>query len=208
MMQTGFWWILLSVALYGVIHSILASLSVKRWTAAHLGTPTYQRYYRLFFSFQAFILFLPILALAVFLPDQIIYRIPQPWVWLTVILQVLAIILLLDSINQTGAMRFIGFEQALQKQAGERKLPLVEHGMYRYVRHPIYTNIFVIMWLMPIMTWNLLALAIGVNLYNMIGAKLEERKLLLEFGQAYDQYRRKTPFMVPLLKLNKFSRKK
>ena len=203
MTQTGFWWILLSLAMYGLIHSVLASVTVKERVAAKLGKPVYQRYYRLFFSLQAFFLFLPILALAAFLPDRVIYHIPQPWIWLTVAVQLAAVFLLLDSINQTGALRFIGFAQALQMKQGSQKLPLVERGMYRYVRHPIYTNMFVIMWLMPVMSWNLLALAIGVSIYNVIGATLEERKLHQEFGPAYAAYRKTTPFMLPRLRLTK-----
>ncbi len=207
MMQSGFWWLLLVVAFYALLHSLLASLAAKRWVSDRLGNALYQRYYRLFFSLQAFILFLPVLLLAWLLPDGTIYRIPAPWVYMTLLLQLGAAWLLIDSINQTGALRFIGFAQALKLEPATKRLPLVERGMYRYVRHPIYTNIFVIMWLMPFMTWNLLALAIGVNLYNVIGAQLEERKLLQEFGEAYNQYRRKTPFMVPLLKLGKLFRK-
>lgn len=197
MTNTGFWWILLALALYGLIHSVLASLAVKRWVAARLGTSAYQRYYRLFFSLQAFFLFLPVLLLAWLLPDQVIYRIPSPWLYLAILLQLAAVWLLLDSINQTGALRFVGFAQALKLDPPQQNLPLVERGMYRFVRHPIYTCMFVIMWLLPVMSWNLLALAIGVSVYNVIGALLEERKLRQEFGTAYDYYRQKTPFMIP-----------
>lgn len=199
-MRTGFWWILLALAGYGVIHSLLASNACKQWVKSWLGAVRFQRYYRLFFSLQAFFLILPILALSYYLPDQIIYRIPFLWRWLTIPIQLFALFLLLDSINQTGALRFIGFAQAFEMEKGKQALPLVERGMYRYVRHPIYTTMFVAMWLMPVMSWNLLALAIGVSIYNIIGARLEERKLSAEFGSAYDTYRKKTPFLIPGLK--------
>lgn len=200
-MQSGFWWILLAVAFYGLLHSLLASLTVKRWVSERLGEHHYQRYYRLFFSLQAFVLFLPVLLLVWLFPDQPLYRIPTPWVYLTLLLQFAAVWLMIDSINQTGAMRFIGFAQAFNLKAERKDLPLVERGMYRYVRHPIYTNIFVAMWLLPVMSWNLLALAIGVSAYNVIGALFEERKLQQEFGAAYERYRQKTPFMIPGLRL-------
>ena len=200
MMQTGFWWILFSIGLYGIIHSILASHAVKRWVEKRVGTDIYQRYYRLFFSLQAFFLFLPILALTVVLPDEAFYRIPRPWVWLTLIIQIGAVYLLLNSIFQTGALRFTGFAQAFNIKEATRSLPLVERGMYRFVRHPIYTCMLLITWLFPFMSWNVLAIALGVTGYNIIGAHLEERKLLLEFGDAYQVYTSKTPFMIPGLK--------
>ncbi len=199
-MHTAFWWILASLAIYGIIHSILASNVFKQWVRNWLGSLWYQRYYRLFFSLQAFVLFLPILALFFFLPDQTIYRMPILLRWLTIPIQLLAVLLLLDSINQTGALRFIGIAQAFGLETGNKPLPLVERGMYRYVRHPIYTTMFVAMWLMPVMSWNLLALAIGVSVYNIIGAQLEERKLRAEFGNAYEAYSKKTPFLIPGLK--------
>jgi len=203
MMQTGFWWILFSIGLYGVIHSILASHSAKKWVEKWVGAEIYKRYYRLFFSLQAFFLFLPVLALTVLLPDMRIYRIPRPWVWLTIIIQLGAVYLLLNSIFQTGALRFTGFAQAFNVKEAERSLPLVERGLYRFVRHPIYTCMLLITWLFPFMSWNVLAIALGVTIYNIIGAHLEERKLLLEFGEDYLVYRRKTPFMIPGLKLSK-----
>ena len=51
------------------------------------------------------------------------------------------------------------------------------------------------------MTWNLLALIVGLTAYIFIGAHFEERKLLLEFGDAYAEYRRQTPMLVPGLHL-------
>lgn len=199
-MQTGFWWIIFSIGIYAVIHSLLASHAAKRWVETRVGSGIYQRYYRLFFSLQAFILFLPVLALTVLLPDLGIYRIPRPWVWLTIFIQLGALYLLLNSIFQTGALRFTGFAQAFNINEATRSLPLVERGMYRFIRHPIYTCMFVIMWLMPIMSWNILAIAIGVSVYNVIGARLEERKLAQEFGQDYIAYKKKTPFLIPWLK--------
>jgi protein-S-isoprenylcysteine O-methyltransferase Ste14 len=47
-----------------------------------------------------------------------------------------------------------------------------------------------------------LALIIGLSAYTIIGAYFEERKLLLEFGDAYAEYRRKTPMLVPGLRLH------
>jgi len=51
------------------------------------------------------------------------------------------------------------------------------------------------------MTWNLLALIIGLTTYIIIGAYFEERKLLNEFGDAYAEYRQHTPMLIPGLRL-------
>jgi protein-S-isoprenylcysteine O-methyltransferase Ste14 len=60
---------------------------------------------------------------------------------------------------------------------------------------------FVFIWLVPGMTWNILALNIGISVYNVLGALLEERKLKSEFGKSYEEYSQQTPFLVPGLKI-------
>ncbi|MFN7037866.1 MAG: methyltransferase family protein, partial [Bellilinea sp.] len=72
-------------------------------------------------------------------------------------------------------------------------------GLYRWVRHPLYTCSLLFLWLMPVMSWNLLALNLGVTLYFIIGSRFEEDKLLDEFGEAYAEYRRRTPAFLPRL---------
>ena len=55
----------------------------------------------------------------------------------------------------------------------------------------------IILWLTPLMSWNVLALALGLTAYILIGIHFEERKLLAEFGQAYADYQRRTPALLP-----------
>jgi protein-S-isoprenylcysteine O-methyltransferase Ste14 len=50
-------------------------------------------------------------------------------------------------------------------------------------------------------TWNLLAFNLAAALYFVIGAVFEERKLVREFGQAYVEYRQRTPMLVPGMKI-------
>lgn len=196
-MQTGFWWILLALALYGVAHSILAAHRTKDFFKTWWGEERYHRFYRLFFSIQAAVLFVPVLALVVILPDQVIYRIPSPWVYLTTAIQVLSVIGIVHTIMLTGMLRFTGVLQAIDPEQANKPVALVNRSLYRWVRHPIYTCMFLLVWLVPVMSWNLLALTIGISVYNVLGAMLEERKLLQEFGKDYEEYRKRTPFIIP-----------
>jgi methanethiol S-methyltransferase len=203
MVKTGFPWIILAVVLYGAIHSILASMEVKAWAERRFGVG-YRRWYRIFFNGVAVMSILPALALVVLLPDAPIYRIPFPWVLLTLGVEALCAIGLLATLAQTGAMNFIGLEQLMDPQGTERPHRLSTNGLYRWVRHPLYTLSLVFIWLTPIMTWNILAFNIGVTIYTTIGAAVfEERKLLSEFGEAYRVYQKKTPMLVPGLKFRR-----
>jgi protein-S-isoprenylcysteine O-methyltransferase Ste14 len=77
---------------------------------------------------------------------------------------------------------------------------LVASGLYRWVRHPLYTAGMGFLWFNTFMTVNLLAFNLGLTLYLIIGAYYEEGKLLVEFGEAYARYRQKTPMFLPRLR--------
>lgn len=78
-------------------------------------------------------------------------------------------------------------------KAPEFKTPL----FYRYVRHPIYSGIFLAVWATPEMTYSHLLLAMGFSVYLLIGIRFEERDLVASFGEAYVEYRRRVGMIVP-----------
>jgi methanethiol S-methyltransferase len=200
-MLGSFWIILFAILLYGVIHSLLASLQAKALARQWFG-PAADRWFRLFYNFIAVVTLLPILLLPAVLADRPIYSIPYPWYILTGVLQVMALIILVVGVLQTGAMNFLGIQQLLGG-AAKGQPQLVVGGLYRYVRHPLYTAGLIFLWLVPVMTLNLLALNIGLTLYILIGVIYEERKLLKEYGKDYDRYRQQTPMLIPRLRLKK-----
>jgi len=196
---SSFLWILLACALYGALHTLLAGRAAKEFARRHLG-PAGARYYRLFFNLQAVVTALPVFYLAWRLPDAVLYRIPAPWSLLTLLLQILALVGLWLGVRQTGALQFLGLDALLPASQPETAR-LVTNGLYRWVRHPLYTCGLLLLWLVPTMTWNLLALAVGLTVYILVGIVFEERKLLREFGPAYADYRRRTPGLIPFLKI-------
>jgi len=194
-MSSSFWIILLAVAVYGVAHSWLASLQAKALAQRSLGASA-ARGYRLAYNIFAVVTLLPVLALPALLPDRSLYTIPSPWVYLTLALQGLALAALALGVLQTGAWSFLGLEQLFAPAPSEPP-PLVVKGLYRWVRHPLYTAGLVFIWLVPVMSANPLALNIGLTLYLIIGAYFEERKLLREYGAAYADYQKRTPMLLP-----------
>jgi protein-S-isoprenylcysteine O-methyltransferase Ste14 len=189
--------ILAAIAAYGGLHSWLASLQAKALARRSLGQ-TADRVYRLAYNIVAVISLLPVLALPAILPDHRLYTIPLPWTLFTLAIQGLAALVLLVGVLQTGLWSFLGLEQLLAPP--DRQPPeLVLGGLYRWVRHPLYTAGLVFIWLTPVMTWNVLALNLGLSAYLFIGALFEERKLTREFGLAYRSYQQRTPMFFPSL---------
>jgi hypothetical protein len=106
------WLIVVAAAVWGLVHSLMASIGFKDFLHNLIGKLA-ERYYRLFYSIFSVISLLPILGLAVMVPDQTLYIIPQPWAVLAGVVQVVAVGLLSYSLLQTGAFQFIGLTQAL-----------------------------------------------------------------------------------------------
>ena len=189
--------IFLAVAAYGVIHSLLASLPAKA-QARRLFGPAADRLYRLVFNVIAVISFVPLLALPVTLPGQTLYRLRPPWSLILIGVQLIAVLALGLGVLQTGAGAFLGLRQMAGPARSEAPR-LVVTGLYRFVRHPLYTAGLLFIWATPVMTTNLLALYIGLTVYIVLGALHEEYRLRREFGEAYREYQRSTPMLIPFL---------
>lgn len=188
--------ILLACLVYGWVHSWMASLAFKGQARKLLGAPLFDRYYRLAYNLFSIVTILPLLALVGLLPDRFLYQIPFPWVLITLAGQGFAVLILLVGVLQTGAMEFIGLRQVFDPAPDENR-QLVTEGLYRWVRHPLYTAGLIFIWLSPVMSTNLLTLYIGFSAYLIIGAHYEERKLLRLFGESYQRYTQETPMLIP-----------
>jgi methanethiol S-methyltransferase len=194
--------ITISTLLWAAVHSLLAALGAKT-RARQLFGPTAERWYRLTYNIFAGISFLPILALMVVLPDQRLYAIPSPWLLLTALGQFGGVIIIVLGVWQADAWSFLGLRQILSPPEQGIEPVLIVNGLYRWMRHPLYTGGLIVLWLMPVMSLNSLALTIMLSLYLVIGAIIEERRLLHEFGQAYAEYQRNVPLLIPKSPSNK-----
>jgi protein-S-isoprenylcysteine O-methyltransferase Ste14 len=183
--------------MYGVVHSWLASLGVKAWAKRKYGSSA-DRWYRLAYNVFAVITLLPVLALLVLLPDQHLYTIPFPGAVFFLGAQFLGALIIVVGLLQAGVWSFFGLRHLVGSTPVKEKTELVTRGLYRWMRHPLYTGGLLFIWFTPLMTRNLLALNIGLTLYLIVGAFLEERRLLHEFGEAYAEYQRCVPMIIPL----------
>jgi len=147
-------WLILLVVLWGIVHSIMASLKFKAFLEKWLGT-TLMRFYRLFYNIFSVISFIPILWLMRVLPDRTLYQISAPWLYLILLVQVFAALGLAVGFFQTDLWDFAGLRQVIGPPA-EGESRLVISGFYRYMRHPLYTFGLLVIWLTPLMTVNIL----------------------------------------------------
>jgi protein-S-isoprenylcysteine O-methyltransferase Ste14 len=84
-----------------------------------------------------------------------------------------------------------------QSSAAESANALVVRGPYRWVRHPLYSCVIVLLWAHPELSFDRLILAAVWTSWIYVGALLEERDLTSHFGAAYHQYRAQVPILIP-----------
>lgn len=181
--------------LWALVHSTLASLTVKGWAQRVFGRRVL-RWYRLGFVIFAASSLLPLFVLMAWLPDRRLYAVGGVWRVLMIAGQVSALVALSMATLQAGLWHFIGLAQILAGHAAATG-ELQVRGFFRYVRHPLYLFSLVALWLIPVMTANLLTFYMMATLYILIGSVHEERLLADEYGVAYLDYKRQVPRFLP-----------
>lgn len=76
-------------------------------------------------------------------------------------------------------------------------VPFKESWIYKRVRHPLMASFLIAFWATPRMTVGHFVFALGMTIYILIGVWFEERDLVRWHGNAYGDYRKRVPMLVP-----------
>jgi protein-S-isoprenylcysteine O-methyltransferase Ste14 len=179
-----------------VIHSVTASLTLKQWVARNFNhlMPAY----RLAFNALSALLLVPLLLLSYLWRSEPLWHWSPPLFWITTVITVLTIIAFIISIRYYDMSEFLGTHQWQRRIAAvEDQEQFVIGDFHRFVRHPWYSMAIILIWcreMDPIM----LANAIMLTIYFIIGSRLEEKKLIHYHGKIYQHYQQKVPGLLPL----------
>jgi protein-S-isoprenylcysteine O-methyltransferase Ste14 len=103
------------------------------------------------------------------------------------------------------ALRFfdpLGLRPIINRLRGRnpKPVPITATGPYRWIRHPLYLFMILMIWSCPDLTMDRLLFNLLWTIWIVIGSYFEEIDLLVEFGDAYREYQKRVPMLIPLLK--------
>jgi len=182
------WPIWISGALFALVHSFFAAPFCKA------------RFYRLGMSAQRYRLLYSVFAtlltgLWLFyiyqLPDTPLYKIDSWLRWLLMLLQLAGAAIALLSLRSFDAKLFLGLSASPDDLE-----PFHEHGLYRYIRHPMYSGVMLFLLGSPTQSVNSFNFALIISCYFVAGSWLEERRMLSAHPQ-YASYRSRVSAFIP-----------
>lgn len=185
------------LALFAVQHSGMARPAFKRWWTRFVPPPIERSTFVLVSSLVLLLLFWQWRPL----PQpvwQVEHGLARGVLWAVSMLGWLLVLISSFAINH---FELFGLRQVWlhrQRRETNKDEPFVVRAMYRIVRHPLMLGFLIAFWVTPTMSLGHLLFAAVVTGYIFVAVKfLEERDLVAVHGDAYREYQRKVPMLLP-----------
>ncbi len=180
-------------------HSTLISLRVTGYLKQRLGDRF--RYYRLVYNAFSLITLVPVVLYSDSLRSEPLFVWDGAWRALQGFILAVSVVFFLAGARQYDGLSFLGLRQLRSGSscAGlSETCALNTKGVLGVVRHPWYAGGILIIWARDL---DLSVIITNVILtgYFIVGTLLEERKLLVEFPEAYREYQQKVSMFFPYL---------
>lgn len=185
---------------FGFIHSLMIDFRFSNWVSRVMGR--YYAYYRLIYNLLSLALFIILLKYSRSLDTELVIKFVPPWTILQYILLVASGLMIIWAFLSYDTLEFMGIRQITGSGARtENTSPksITYKGLLGVVRHPMYLATIVFMWSLNSTRVDILVHLV-LTIYILIGIKLEERKLIKQFGLSYIDYQRKVPALIPFTK--------
>lgn len=180
-----------------VLHSALIAMPMAKWLRRL--RPGWERYERLIYNIIALTTLIPPAYFGLTIIGTPIF-VWSGWLrWVQAVLVLWALLLFWGGARQFDTSRFLGL-RPLQEKKGTHQAqgnePLVMDGVLKIVRHPWYSGGIAIIWARDV-TVAVLVTNVILTLYFIVGAILEERRLVRQYGVLYQCYQIKVDMFFP-----------
>lgn len=183
------------LALFALQHAVMARPAFKRrWT--RLVPPAIER--------STFVVATCAILIALFaswraLPGEV-WRVEGPAAAVLWGVSALGWLTVLGSSFLIDHFELFGLRQVVRFFAGrpDESPRFRERALYRWVRHPLMLGFLLAFWATPVMSVGHLVFAALCTGYILVGLRIEERTLVALHGDAYRDYQRRVPMLLPL----------
>jgi protein-S-isoprenylcysteine O-methyltransferase Ste14 len=181
---------------YGV-HSAMASTRAKDWVSQHAKGSV--PYYRFMYNGVSLLLFFMAVWVQTEIEEERWYS-SQVLFILGLVLMILGLVMAYLSFRNYQMSEFLGLMQWRNKTfnaAISEELKI--NGLNQLMRHPLYTASYLLLfgYLMYKPCWGSFIFSFIGCVYLYVGARWEEKKLLKQFGSAYQNYQMNVPMFWP-----------
>src|SRR5262245_30962915 len=176
---------------FSLLHTLLAAPSIRTRLEARVG----QRHYRILYNLIAFVWLTAVFLLTRGRYDHV-WEVRGALAVGLRLVQAGAVVLALASLRHHDLKYFAGLRQRRGELVDSSSLQT--GGPYALCRHPLYLAVCVLATAMPVMDTRGLVIAVWLWAYSWVGSAFEERKLYDQFGDAYRDYAKSTPRLLPL----------
>ncbi len=186
---------------YCVLHSFLISIRFTNFLTRTLKN--YYAFYRLFYILFSLVLLVWVIKYSAQLDNEIIITYVPPWsiirqvlTWGALLMFFWAFFFNYDSLSFFGIRQILNFGKVKQTNPSEE---IKKNGLLSITRHPMYLALIIYLWCQ---TFKLIDIVVNIilTIYVIIGTLLEEKKLVLEFGEAYRKYQQEVSMLIPFTK--------
>lgn len=183
-----------------VVHSGMISIRATEALRSRLGAR--YRFYRLFFNVVAVATIVPVVLYARSLDGHVLFRWTGIWIAFPSLLLTISALLFLAGARHYDMFQFLGIRQ-IATGATHNVLTEGGHldttGLLNLIRHPWYLAGILFLWsCYPCLDFATLITNVILTAYLIMGAILEEQKLVVEFGDAYREYQKRVPMLLPM----------
>ncbi len=180
-----------------LLHSLLITPRVSDLFHRLLGARFV--WFRLGYNLFAIVSVLPAALWMLWLPypEFLVWR--WPWTFVLGMLWSVAVWLLYAGARVYPLREFLGLSQVRRYRRGESEpapAPLARAGILGTVRHPWYLAVFILLWARDLSPQGLVA-SLVLSGYLLVGTRLEEAKLVTEYGEEYRRYQLEVPRFFP-----------
>ena len=169
---------------FALHHSVFARERIRAWVARTVPPELERSAY----VWVASVLFLAVCALWRPVPG-VAWDMSGPWLWLLRALQLAGVWITLRSAAILDVRELAGIiPTRTSPTRPTRPMEFTRIGPYGWVRHPIYTGWFLMVWAASPMTMTRLVFAVVSCFYLLVAIPFEERSLRRSSSGAYERY--------------------